>query len=260
MSNIINELFDDLDHGGIGESEIKDRGQTRALISDDKVATADRRIRKSGVLEHIAAWRQHDNPSVGAGGRPTLVSDRAILVGLVLLAGENSPQLVRTLALAFQHRLSDESRELLQLPAGTTQFGDHPVEEKRWYNNTHNALHRMLSLMDPFPQSRYRNLSYTQVDAILKAHDPVRELAMKERLDDFTNSFLRMTFDEQPRRIRRLAPKIDISFDQTYIKPPSKKGFSKKSLPKRIADERAEAALPSAERKPISGPVDVFVG
>jgi len=260
MSSILNELFDDLDHGGISESEIMDRGQTRALIPHDKVVTADRRVRESGALERLAAWRVQDNPVVGVGGRPPLVSDRAILVGLVLLAAENSPQLIRTLALAFQHRLSRESRALLGLQEGTSHFGDHEVEHKRWYNNTHNAFHRLLSLMDPFPQSRYRKLTYSEIDARLKAHDPDRELAMKERLDQFTNDFLKMTFNEQPRRIRRLAAKIDISFDQTYIKPPTRMGFSKKTLARKIAEERAQEALPPEERKPIAGPVDVFAG
>jgi len=260
MSAEIDAMLDALDLGGMSESEIMDRGQTRELIGHDKVVTADRRVRESGALERLSVWRRQDNPMVGIGGRPQLVSDRALLVGLVLLAGENSPQLIRTLAIAFQHRLSNESRALLELQAGTTQFANHDVEHKRWYNNTHNAFHRMLSLMDPFPQSRYRALTYTEIDARLKAHDPDRELVMKQRLDDFTNDFLKMTFNEQPRRIRRLTKTIDISFDQTYIKPPTQKGFSKKTLARRIAEERADEKLPESERKPISGPVDVFAG
>jgi hypothetical protein len=255
MTNAIDTLFDALDLGGISESEVMDRGQTREPISHDKVVRANRRVEETGTLKRLAAWRQQDYPAVGVGGRPKSVSDRAILVGLVLLAGENSPQLIRTLTTALQYRLSDESRSLLGLQAGTDEFANHLVEHKRWYNNTHNAFHRMLSLMDPFPQSRYRSLTYTEVKERLDAHDPVRELLMKERLDDFTNDFLRMTFQEQPRHIRRLTQKIDVSFDQTFIKPPTKKGFSKKKLAVKIAEEKKKH---QGELPP--GPVDVFAG
>jgi hypothetical protein len=248
-------VVDDMNFGGISESEIMSWGQNTTKIDDDKVRLAELRVRKSGVLERLAEWRRQDNPGLSHGGRPALVSDRAVLVGLVLLAGENSPQLIRTLALTFQHRLTDESRALLALSAGTSFFANHAVEHKRWYNNTHNAFHRMLSLMDPFPQSRYRSLSYAEVKERLDAHDPERELVMKARLDDFTNDFLRMTFNEQPRHIRRMTKKIDISFDQTYIKPPTQKGFSKKTLAKRIMDDAKKE-----KGQTIPGPVDVFAG
>jgi len=113
----------------------------------------------------------------------------------------------------------------------------------------------MLNLMDPYPMKRYVSLTYTQVQLVLDAHDDKREQVMKRRLNLFTNAFLRMTFHEQPRDIRRATKKLDLSIDQTFIKPPTKKGYSKKKLAERVRHESAGTV-----EKLSPGPVDVFAG
>lgn len=141
------------------------------------------------------------------------------------------------------------------MPAPDEFRSGYRKERQRWEKNTNNAFHRILNLMDPFPIKRYFALTYTQVQEVLDAHDEGREQQMKKRLDTFTNALLLMTFNEQPRRIRRASRNIDLSIDQTFIAPPTRKGYSKKKLRGRVKDEAA-GFVP----KPRSGPVDPFAG
>ena len=113
----------------------------------------------------------------------------------------------------------------------------------------------MVSLMDPYPMKRYWSLTYTQLQEVLDAHDERRAEYMKKRLDTFTNAFLLMTFNEQPRWIRRASKKIDLSIDQTFIAPATKKGYSKTTLAQRVQSEAA-----GFDFAPRSGPVDPFYG
>jgi len=242
------------DFGNITQTEVLTRGRAVNAFTREQVATADERVRKSGALEMLEVW--HDQARIeGGGGRPAVISERAILVGMMLLASEHKALWISNLAQVFQLRLAPESRALLGLPPTATAFEDHLRVQKHWYSNTHNAFHRMLSVMDPFPQQRYREINYTMVQAILDNHDHDHERRMKARLDQFTNAFLHMTFMEQSRQLRRATKNIDISLDQTFIHPPNKKGFSRKSLPKRVKAEYG--ANPGAMK---AGPVEVFAG
>ncbi len=125
----------------------------------------------------------------------------------------------------------------------------------QWEKNTNNAFHRMLNLMDPYPMKRYQSLTYTQVQAVLDAHDEEREVLMKARLDEFSESFLRMTFYEQPRRPRRASKHIAPVRRPELLAPPTIMGFSKKTIAARI---RAEGA--GTVDAPTPGPVDPFAG
>ncbi|HEV7950087.1 MAG TPA: hypothetical protein VGP24_09995 [Glaciihabitans sp.] len=88
-------------------------------VSADRVARMSDRVSASGVLEHLAQWRRQDNPR-SASAR-TAVSDRAVLVGLLILSEEDSPLQVTQLAELFEYRIDSEARQLLGLPARTLQ-------------------------------------------------------------------------------------------------------------------------------------------
>ncbi|MCU1471005.1 MAG: hypothetical protein JWQ39_2154 [Glaciihabitans sp.] len=242
------------DFGNITPSEVLTRGRTVNPFTHEQVATAEERVRKTGMLERLATWHAQDHVE-GGGGRPAIISERAILTGMLLLASEHKTLWISTLAQLFQQRLDAESRTLLGLPPTATAFDDQLRTQKQWYRNTHNAFHRMLSVMDPFPQDRHFAINYTQVQATIDAHDHDHERRMKARLDEFTNAFLHMTFMEQSRKLRRATTNIDISLDQTFIHPPNKKGFSRKGLPSRV---KAERGVNPGQMK--SGPVEVFAG
>ena len=250
------DCIDDTDkYGGFSQKEVDSRGRLDLKFVDAQVRAASPRVKSSGVLSLLAKWHEDDHPTPGAGGRPRSIDYHAILVGLMLLAQEHSPLFMRNLSLLFQHRLTPESRTLLGLPTPSEDRSDARKERQRWEKNTNNAYHRFAALMDPYPMKRYWSLTFTQVQEVLDAHDEQRAARMKKRLDTFTNTLLLMTFNEQPRRIRRASKKIDLSLDQTFIAPANKKGYSKKTLAEKV---RAEAS--GFEFSPRSGPVDPFAG
>ena len=241
--------------GGFAPAEVEARGEMHSLISDRQVESASARVKKSGVLEMLTEWHKLDNPRQGQSGRPALIREHALLVGLLLLAQEHSPLFMRSLATMFQYCLSPASSALLGIPETIISLTGKSSEKNRWEKNTNNSFHRMLDLMEPFPMHRRYSLTYTQVKEVLDNHDPEREALMKRRLDLFTNSLLLMTFREQPRRIQRATKKLDISFDQTFLEPRSKVGYSPRTLSQRIREENDPENV-----KPRPGPVDPFAG
>ncbi|ASD21702.1 hypothetical protein B7495_06015 [Cryobacterium sp. LW097] len=246
----------DPDLGGMTRAEIMGRGRIHQLIDDEIVVLMEGRVRKTGVLEKLREWSDEDAAAFSLGGRPSLISERAVLTGMLLLANEGNAMFLTSVRDLFMFRLSDASRELLGLEASQLAFVGHPAEKKRWYANTSRAFHRMNDLMDPFPQERRYSKTYTQIQSILRTHDTQLAEKRKARLDEFTKLFLVMTYNEQPRNVRRAANKIDISFDQTYIGTPTTKGYSRKSLSKKVAEEAA-----ITEKRTLKpGPVDAFAG
>lgn len=242
---------DTTDFGGMSHSG----GRTDHVFTTQQVTLAHSRVLQTGILDKLDAWRSEDAHVTGASARPALISDHAILVGLLLLASEHGPLQISSLALVFQHRLHAESRTLLCLSDAAPGFAGHAREVKRWMGRTHRAFHRMLSLMDPFPQERNTSSTYVEVQAVLDAHDSDREKKMKARLDEFTEGFLHMTFMHQPRHHRHATSRIDLAIEQTFIASPTTGGFSRKTLPQKVADE---IGADSRSRQP--GPVDVFAG
>jgi hypothetical protein len=246
---------DTTDCDGMSASEIHSGGRTLHVFTTQQVALGHSRVLQTGILDKLDAWRSEDAHVTGASARLPLISDHAILVGLLLLASEHGPLQISSLALVFQHRLPAESRTLLGLSEPAPGFVGHAREVKRWMGRTHRAFHRMLGLMDPFPQERHTASTYTEVQAVLDAHDSDREKKMKIRLDEFTEGFLHMTFMQQPRLLRHATSRIDLAIDQTLIASPTTGGFSKKTLAQKVADEIGHDPL---FRQP--GPVDVFAG
>lgn len=244
------------DLGGMTQAEVMGRGRIHQLIDDDTVKLMESRVRKTGVLERLQAWRDEDAAAFSIGGRPSLISERAILTGMLLLAKEGTAMHLTCLRDLLMFRLSDASRELLGLEAPSAGFVGHIAEKNRWYANTSRAFHRINDLMDPFPQERRHSKTYTQIQEILRAHDAVLADKRKARLDEFTQLFLVMTFNEQSRDIRRASKKVDISFDQTYVGTPTTKGYSRKSLANRVKQE----AEVEEKRTLKPGPVDAFAG
>lgn len=243
------------DECGITETEILGRGRNLQKFDDSTVTVFETRVRQSGILEQLDRWAAEDSNAEGMGGRPAMISIRALLVALLLLAHEGSPLHIRRAAYLLQHRLSAPSRDLLDLPESPVSFATHIPTTKRWYTNTIRAFHRMKKLMDPYPQELYTAKTYTQIQEILRNHDEQRAEKYKARLDEYTRLFIRMTFMAQPRAVRRATKQMDVSFDQTYIGTPTTRGYSRKHLASKV---KAERGANLGERSP--GPVDAFAG
>src|SRR5690606_14432930 len=129
---------------GVTEREIMGRGRNMQVIDAGTVALAEARVRQSGVLARLEAWKAEDRATHGLGGRPEIISARALLTALLLLAHENSPLHITRAALLLQHRLEPKSRELLDLPEGNSSFITHVASNRRWYDNTIRCFHRVL--------------------------------------------------------------------------------------------------------------------
>lgn len=198
------------------------------------------RVTAAGVLDQIADWRRADTPR--SASATTNVSDRAVLVGLLILAGEDSPMTIRCLAGLLQHRIDAEARRLVDLPSDLPADGTPAQRSARWYKLTASAFHRMTRAMDPFSQSMQQPMSNSDIAEGLRAHDSELAKTMKSRLDSFTQSFLLMTLAEQPAQFRDTDQPIDIAIDDWFIPSPSKNGFSKKTVPARALEEAAETA------------------
>ena len=223
-------------------------------FSPERVAATEARVAQTGILEKLAVWRAEDDQTTGRARNPQ-VSERAILVGLLLLASEHRALWISSLAEVFQYRLTPTSRALLGLSAATDGIAGDYSRPERWLGHTKNAFHRMLALMDPFPHDRSRALTSTEVQAALDGHDSIREEKMKTRLDEFTNGFLQMAFMQQPLHLRHPTSRIDISVGHIFIESPTTTGFARKTLAAKVAAEAG--AAPGALQR---GPTDVFAG
>lgn len=249
-----NEEFDRDELGGISPSEVVTRGKAQHHISDSVVLQALQRVEDAGVLDLLDRWRREDGLADPAhGGRPVFIPEKALLVGMLLLAQDHKPLFLSATTNLFLHRISATSRELLGLPQPLATFTARRAVYDRWYNNTHRAFNRLISAMDPFPVERRSAKYYTQILEILNNHDVERERVRRDRLNEFTHRFLAMTYRTLNRRIRRMYKKADLTFDQTFLEVPNPKGYSRKTLPKRIAQEKKEGR---GSRAPA--PVDPF--
>ena len=127
---------DPTDCGGISASEVLSSGRADHVFTSQQVCLAHSRVLQTGILDKLAAWRSADTPVTGARARPSLISDRAILVGLLLLASEHGNLQISSLAVVFQNRLPPESRALLHLSDVASVSPDDTREDKRWYGRT----------------------------------------------------------------------------------------------------------------------------
>ncbi|WBM79836.1 hypothetical protein KIV56_16960 [Cryobacterium breve] len=238
------------DLGGMTQTEVMGRGRIHQLIDDETVALMESRVRKTGVLERLQQWTDEDASGISVGGRPSLISEKALLTALLLLAKEGTSMFLTSVRDLFMFRLSATSRELLGLETPRTAFVGHVAEKNRWYANTSRAFNRINALMDPFPQERRHSKTYTQIQEILRMHDEVLADKRKARLDEFTKLFLVMTYNEQPRDIRRASKKVDVSFDQTYVGTPTTKGYSRKKSRKSRQDRDRNQREENPEARP----------
>jgi hypothetical protein len=216
------------------------------------VQALDECVTASNTLESIARWRHEDNPRSAAAR--TVISYRAILVGLLVLSAEGSPLTITALAELFENRLNGESRNRLDLPEELGADLSPTRRSARWLGSTSRAFHRLLDVIDPFPQPTFRPMSYSDISDVSAGHDEDREKTRKVRLDEFTQSFLNMTFAEQPADLTAPEQRIDIAITHRFIASGSKNGFTRRSLAAKVGEEA------DAPNQPDKRVVDIFAG
>jgi len=255
--------LDDL-FGDFTEQEVDSRARLETTVSHESVLRMAKRIDDAGVVAMLENWELIDNPIPGNGGRPRIIGHRAILVGLLLLAAERNAMWIRNLNRLFYRRLTPESREYLGLPTPVASFGIAAREELQWEKNVGNAFHRVLRPMDPYPMKRHKSLLYVEIREVLEAHDANRAQIARHRLNQFTNALVMMAFFTQPRELRRISKKLDISFDQTVVESPTlSRHYQPKNLKERVEKELAAIAsgnFDNMQRASMTTTVDPYAG
>lgn len=223
--------YDDYDEELLGSfldpAEIKaGSGKTNRFTLSD-VELASRRIDLAGVLPLLAQWRHEDEQKRYRGGRKPLLDDRAILVACMLIRAEGSPMWVTELRNVFWYRLTDDARAFLQIDH-LVDTGNDEKDDRAWYERTWRGLHRIVRLLDAWPAPR-RLMNREQRQAVISARDKNEMRLRQERGVTFAGAMLEMTFNAQPRRLRR-AWKGALTVDQTSTRAPSQRGRRKKSV------------------------------
>ena len=99
-------------------------------------------------LPKIDEWRKED--AVYRGGRPRVLSDRAILIACMLLRADESPMHITGMANIFRFRLDDDARTWLGLDH-VEDTGVLEQDQVRWLNRTWRSFHNILDTMDAWP-------------------------------------------------------------------------------------------------------------
>lgn len=231
MSDLIEGFHIDTDLLLTGDEQMTFSGRT-SKFTHAQVLTSDKCIEMTGVLKKLQEWRDEDRAGKRRSGPAPYVDDRAILVVLLLLAREHAPLNETAIAEVLNQRLTDESREHLNIPYELPPVNPNKAgtEEKNWLNHAHNGFQRILEPIDPHHDTRgkrRRLLNNAERAAIFSARDLNTMRRRKERLDWFSQAFLQMTFSMQPRRLRRLQKVANVSVDQTPVPVYSKRGTRK---------------------------------
>jgi len=222
--------------GHVSADEIQAGGGKTSKFSLAQVQLASDRLDLAGVIPKFAEWRAED--AKYRGGRKRIIGDRAILIACLLLLMDESPMLITEMANVFRFRLDDDAKRSLGVHE-VVNTGVREVDEVRWFNRAWRAFHAVLDTMDPWPAPRRLHNRQERME-LLNARDKNEVRRLQERLDWWSGAMLQMTFDIQPREVRR-AWGGSLSVDQTAIKAPSQRGRlklddNKQEIPKFKAD------------------------
>ncbi len=196
-------------------------------ISDPVVLAARSIVAAARIGERIAQWRAADVKDRHAGGRPPSIDDNAIVTLLVLLVLEGSPLFVTNIAHAIEHRLGDEAKSLL----GIRQYA---ADGDDWYDRSWRAVHRLLSVIDPYPAPHKRRMSVDEFKVIEALRDLNEVRRREDRLNEFANALVKATWLMVPRDIRRRW-KGNICVDATPVKAFAR-GYSPR-VPKTVEND-----------------------
>ena len=182
-------------------------------------------VDRSGVLDLLTTWREEDRAAAGktnTGGRPRYISDRTMLIAFLVVATSNSPlHITRVAGLICAEHTTDTAREALGLPtsAEAERVGDaYDKQYTRWYHRAHNALHRILDVVDLFPDTpTKRRLTHKELADILDNRDEALVLKRRGRATEFFNRLVWASYEELPEKYRENW-KGDVTVDGTLLK------------------------------------------
>lgn len=182
----------------------------------------------TNIVQMVERWRTDDIARTHAGGRPSFVSLRAVLILKLMHAIARKPMTIKQLAETVSFALSPEQMDLIGLV-------DDGADTDSWYQRIDSANRALLRLVDPYPFPRYRRSDPSlpaipdrinrhrilkgaqrqKLDSSWKA-EPERIRILQERLDD-------LNFEINANVIQSVRPLLarfsgDIALDATYTK------------------------------------------
>lgn len=171
-------------------------------------------IDKSGMVEHLTTARAARAKSPG--GRPAVVSDRAILALMFLLAMEGRPMHLTRAEEMVRYRLDDEAFALLGIDMTDTSW-------QTLYGRLRRAFARVVDAVDPYPGPRKKRLTYAESQEVKNQRDPEEVSAMNESLHVFCNLPITQTLSYVPEHAMNLF-EGNYALDGTYIASGGKRG------------------------------------
>ncbi|MCK2199672.1 hypothetical protein [Corynebacterium callunae] len=175
----------------------------------------------AGACDLLAQWRAEDGYDPSRGGRPAIVSDRAILIIFLIVATSGHPlHLTQCASLLTDPDTTDKALELLGLPSRdeARALGDaYKITYRRWYDRLWRAFKRVLCRIDPFSDiPHWRRLTKKEYDEIMAKHDEEREKLCWARATEFFNRLIAASMEELSQHYRDnwLG---DLAVDGTFI-------------------------------------------
>lgn len=164
-------------------------------------------VDRSGACDLLVQWRAEDGYDPRKGGRPAIVSDRAILIIFLIVVTSGKPlHLTQCASLLRNPDTTDKALELLGLPSRDEAhaLGDaYGITYQRWYGRLWRALKRVLCPIDPFSDiPHWRRLTKKEYDAIMAKRDEEREKLCWARATEFFNRLIAASIEELPQRYR----------------------------------------------------------
>ncbi len=192
----------------------------RERVKPSLVAGAVAFLDRGQFCETIGTWRAEDHPDrAPRTGRPLTLTDRHVLVALLVLGLLGEPPSLKRVSELLQHRLHTESRDLLGLPRAER------VSAHAHYHRVARAYTRLCALFDPKPYPTHRRLTRAAVQAITKTFDPAVVARKQRRADWLANKLLDVTVQLTPREL--LGPWTgDITLDGTKLPVWGKRGHA----------------------------------
>lgn len=167
-----------------------------------------RLVDTSGALDAFRRWQGEDGRDASRGGRPAYISERTLLILLLLLAESGKPLFLTRAAAMVCVACTDGALEELGLPTrkrSRATRDDYRLNYKNWYHRIQSAWKRLNKVMDPYPEITYgRRLTCGEYDELTKDCDEAFIQARRARATEFWNRILVASRDLLPEEARAL--------------------------------------------------------
>ncbi|MHA2787866.1 hypothetical protein ACXZ66_01780 [Corynebacterium sp. S7] len=205
--------------------------QTSARLDRAQVERFGAMVDRANAVELLEKWRAEEGRMPEKGGRPSVISDRTVLILCCILATSGRPlHITQLTAMLCADDTTDNALEALGLPtkAQAKKLGDdYRTWSMRWYNRIWRSVKRVLAIVDPFDYFPHgKRLTKAEFDKLEEQFgDETRKKQRWARATEFFNRLITESVAELPEEYRNNW-KGDIALDGTFI------AGAKKSIPK----------------------------